>query len=549
MPTSVNAPYLAIGVALAVVAFVVLRRLSRYGMRPADYPPGPPTLPIIGNLHQMPMKDLHLKFAKWGKQYGPVFSLKLGADMNIIVLNKDQPVKDLLDKQSSIYSVRMDSLIREYGDGLMITNRDNDDIWRRQRKAYHLLLNGNVANKYLPYQYFETTQLLQDILQRPDDVSLHLKRYTTSLGSTIAYAWRTTSIDQPAVKTMYHWIERWSAIGTQTMVTEWWKFLRPIYRIMPTWLSAGKKEMFELLDIEKRLWMSQLVKAKENIDRGNKKPCFAVDMLLNNKQGDAKDAMTDLQTAFNAGHAWAGASDTTLNTLLAFVKAMILYPDVQAKAQEEIDRVIGSERMPDWHDRDSLPYVRSCVKESLRWLPTALTGVPHSVSRDDTYMGFKIPERAVIFFNTWAINNDPSRVLNPRRFLPERHLDDSTTSYESASLPDCSKRDHFTFGAGRRICPGIHIADRSLFVAISRLLWGFKIEQGMDAEGRPIPLNADVMGPGFVAEPEKYASHFVPRTPETENKIKSEWAKAAVLLDKDGNYSDVFYDVFGRAYL
>jgi hypothetical protein len=87
---------------------------------------------------------------------------------------------------------------------LKLRDPSNDDIWRRQRKAYHLLLNGNVANKYLPYQYFETTQLLHDILQRPDNISLHLKRYTTSLGSTIAYAWRTTSIDQPAVKTLYH---------------------------------------------------------------------------------------------------------------------------------------------------------------------------------------------------------------------------------------------------------------------------------------------------------------------------------------------------------
>lgn len=144
--------YMAIGVALAALSIIVLRKLSRYGMRPADFPPGPPTLPLIGNLHQMPQKDLHLAFTEWGKKYGPIFSLKLGGDMNIIVLNQDRPVKDLLDKKSNIYSVRMDSLIRQFGDGLMITNRDNDDIWRRQRKAYHLLLNGNVANKYLPYQ-------------------------------------------------------------------------------------------------------------------------------------------------------------------------------------------------------------------------------------------------------------------------------------------------------------------------------------------------------------------------------------------------------------
>lgn len=79
---------------------------------------------------------------------------------------------------------------------------------------------------------------------------------------------------------------------------------------------------------------------------------------------------------------------------------------------------------------------------------------------------------------------------------------------ESASNPNPAKRDHFTFGAGRRICPGIHIADRSLFVAISRMLWGFNIRQGVDESGRAIPLNADIMNPGFVAEPESYRYAF-----------------------------------------
>lgn len=92
-----------------VVAFIVLLvyRVSKIGRRPSGCPPGPPTLPLIGNLHLMPRGNPHLQFQKWAKEYGPVYSLVLGMKI-MIVLNTDQAVKDLLDKRSSIYSSRPD---------------------------------------------------------------------------------------------------------------------------------------------------------------------------------------------------------------------------------------------------------------------------------------------------------------------------------------------------------------------------------------------------------------------------------------------------------
>lgn len=92
-----------------VVAFIVLLvyRVSKIGRRPSGCPPGPPTLPLIGNLHLMPKGNPHLQFQKWAKEYGPVYSLVLGMKI-MIVLNTDQAVKDLLDKRSSIYSSRPD---------------------------------------------------------------------------------------------------------------------------------------------------------------------------------------------------------------------------------------------------------------------------------------------------------------------------------------------------------------------------------------------------------------------------------------------------------
>jgi len=101
----------------ALIAILVYR-LSRIGRRPANYPPGPPTLPLIGNLHQMPREKAHLQFQRWAEEYGPVYSLMLGTK-TMVVLNMDQAVKDLLDKRSGIYSSRPDMYISRIAGGGM----------------------------------------------------------------------------------------------------------------------------------------------------------------------------------------------------------------------------------------------------------------------------------------------------------------------------------------------------------------------------------------------------------------------------------------------
>jgi hypothetical protein len=91
---------------------LVLWKLSKTGRRPSNYPPGPPSLPIIGNLHQMPKKHGHLQFEKWAEEYGPIYSLMLGTQV-VIVVSSDQAVKDLFDKRSSIYSSRPEAYMAQ----------------------------------------------------------------------------------------------------------------------------------------------------------------------------------------------------------------------------------------------------------------------------------------------------------------------------------------------------------------------------------------------------------------------------------------------------
>lgn len=114
-----------------------------------------------------------------------------------------------------------------------------------------------------------------------------------------------------------------------------------------------------------------------------------------------KEGFSDDLAGYTSGSLLEAGSDTTAATLIGFVQAMTVFPEVQKKAQEEIDRIVGNGRMPTMEDASNMPYIRGCVKESLRWMPTNILGVPHSLIRDDEYMGYKIPEGASVIMNVW----------------------------------------------------------------------------------------------------------------------------------------------------
>lgn len=149
--------------------------------------------------------------------------------------------------------------------------------------------------------------------------------------------------------------------------------------------------------------------------------------------------------------------------------------------------MVGSSRLPRWEDEHSLPYVRALIKEVHRWAPIGNLGIPHATSKADVYEGFTVPNGTIIFPNLTALSRDRDRYYEPDQFLPERFLEDDLDASASALHPDYNKRDHFHYGFGRRLCQGIFVAEASLFIVVSRVLWGFDIKP---LAGEP-PLDMD----------------------------------------------------------
>lgn len=206
----------------ALILFL-FQNLLKIGSRPSDYPPGPPTLPLIGNLHQIPRQKRHLQFEEWARQYGPIYSLMLGTKV-MIVLNSDLVIKDLVDKRGAIYSSRPEAYIAQdilsgglrvlfmvymsYPVGMHFLEyvliltifQPNSGVWTKSRKLAHRILNVSVARTYVPYQDLENKGMLLGFLESPDNFISHLRRYTASLTTQMTFGFRTATMHDPRFK-------------------------------------------------------------------------------------------------------------------------------------------------------------------------------------------------------------------------------------------------------------------------------------------------------------------------------------------------------------
>lgn len=176
---------------------------------------------------------------------------------------------------------------------------------------------------------------------------------------------------------------------------------------------------------------------QQRIAAGTAIPCFGVDFLAATEKSELEES----QILFTLGTLMEAGSDTSRITTSQIVAAAAAYPDWVVRAREQLDAVCGvnAERLPDFSDREDLPYITAATKESFRWRPMAEIGVPHALIQDDEYEGYRFPAGTVFTWNAHAIALDPKEYEQPERFWPERFL--------NADLNDPLK-GHWGFGAG-----------------------------------------------------------------------------------------------------
>jgi len=211
---------------------------------------------------------------------------------------------------------------------------------------------------------------------------------------------------------------------------------------------------------------------------------------------------------------YATGADTILSSLLTFFLAMLHEPEVQKKAHEELNRVIGKDRLPNIGDREHLPYINAIVQETYRWEQVIPLGVPHRVTEDDVYNGYFIPKGTTMIANQWGIAHDENMYPDSMTFRPERFI----------GVPDAKdggprNPNTIAFGWGRRICPGRFMAENSLFLHIAATLHCFNITPTIGADGKPV-IPPRHYTTGMASRPKPFTCSITPKDETSVELIK-----------------------------
>ncbi|KIP12382.1 hypothetical protein PHLGIDRAFT_62333 [Phlebiopsis gigantea 11061_1 CR5-6] len=476
-------------------------------------PPGPPGLPIIGNVLDMPLKWEWIQYKKWSQQYNSdlIYLELFGAP--IIVINSSKAAHDLFEKRSSIYSDRQPQVMcheivgwdkniafRQYGDG-----------WRDRRRMFHQQFHPGAVHKYHHISSREAKKLLYRILNNPENFFAYIR---TMGGAAILRA--TFGIDVKDQNDPYITIAE-KALHSLSMTGNAGSYLVdyvPLLRYLPSWAPGTqfKRDGVRWRQAVNTMFARPIELVKESIARGKAEPSIAATLLADldpAKDNTAVEAVIRDVT----GTAYVGA--LSVSAMWTFVMAMILYPDVQKKAQQEIDDVVGSDRLPEHEDRDSLHYVHAVVRESLRWHLVTPLAVPHRLLVDDEYEGYHLPAGTVVVGNGWGMLHDEKQFPNPVVFDPNRWL-----TPEGQVVKQNPDPLDLSFGFGRRICPGRHFAKDTIFIAVSHMLATFNIQAVHDANGNPVIPNQEYTT-GLIIFPTPFEASFSTRSAAAEALINA----------------------------
>jgi len=380
--------------------------------------------------------------------------------------------------------------------------------------------------KHWKVQEAEAVVFMNNLLEQPEKIFDLAKLYTASVITTLIYGQRAASLESFWNKDVYILMDHWVVAeepGANPPVDEF-----PLLWYLP---GKWKKRAYKTRDLMDSTWSRARSIVEERRSRGDRRDCLIdakIDEYTEKGFPMSQHAFTNL-----FGELVEAGSDTTANSMLTLIFAMAKYPWIQKKARKEIDAVCGVERTPLFTDFKDLPYVNCIVKEGMRWRPTASAGLPHKVTQDDVYEGMLIPKGTTVFAGIWAIHQNEKIYPDHDTFNPDRYLDHPKLANDYAVGPDYNKRDHYGYGTGRRMCPGIHLAERSMWRIAAKLIWAFDISEPVDpVTGKVRPLDPEAFTSAILLCPKPFQVEIKPRSEKHLAVIKKELTSSLEFLSQ-----------------
>ncbi|KAI6122247.1 cytochrome P450 [Pisolithus croceorrhizus] len=331
-------------------------------------------------------------YERLGKRYGGVLYCTL-LGQELVIINDEEIYHELMVKRSSIYADRPYLRANElFGMASWITAvLPYGDEWRLHRKLFNVAFSKQTCKKYQAVQMKKIHQILVNLLSTPLDYSSHFATLSAAIIMAITYGYDIAPNDDPYVGNITRPVELFASVMTTERATLLSAI--PLLTYIPSWFPGGQfqNQAAKCRTLVPVVLEDPVKYVRDKMAAGTAPTSFVCDMFEMEIGNDVSSSKDEAVKAV-AATVFLGGAETTSTTLLVFLLAMVLYPETQAKAQEEIDRVVGHTRLPEFKDREKLPYVEAVFLEVLRWHPILPLLLPHKTTTADVFQGMYIPK-------------------------------------------------------------------------------------------------------------------------------------------------------------
>ncbi|KAL5998240.1 hypothetical protein ACLOJK_009178 [Asimina triloba] len=476
--------FLLVHVVLLALLIILYRRKKNGSNGVSKLPPGPPRLPLIGNLHQLGSSCPHRKLHQLALEHGPLMLLRLGRVQTLVVSSAEM-AKAIIKTHDVEFSGRpVLYAANKFSYGcLNLVFSPYGEYWRQMRKLTMLeLLSAKKVQSFRAVREEEVAHTMSLIARLtashspsvPVNLSEMMLALVNDIICQIVFGGKQEKNGSgQSGKSRFHEILR----ETQTLlggfnISDFFPNMEWVNKL--NGIKAKIDKNFAALDE----FYDQVIKEHLHPERSETEHEDLVDVLLRiQKDPTLRIAITSNHIKGIITDMFIAGTDTSSSFLVWTMAELVRNPSVLRKAQEEVRRAIGKKDMVEESQLHQLNYLKLVVKEAFRLHPPAPLLVPHETTEKCTISGYEVPAKTRVFINATAIGLDGRSWHKPEEFRPERFLD-KPIDYRGQDF------ELIPFGIGRRSCPGMNFASLLIELILANLLHHFdwELPHGMKRE-------------------------------------------------------------------
>ncbi|XP_071452659.1 methyl farnesoate epoxidase-like [Hetaerina americana] len=472
--------------ATILVVIVILLLIWMHSQRPKNFPPGPAKWPLIGSLSMFfTGESIQTSLSNISRKYGEVVGL-FNFSFPIIIISGLEGIREACFRDD--LSGRPENAYQKikYGKIQGIVHASGEE-WKLQRRfTLHHLRGLGFGKSSLDGIAHEE---LQAVFDEIDEISGGYKQgfahpvnfHDVLGGASINVLWHILAGKRydhrdAKFKELIRAVQKLLQVSFQTSYL--FNAVPRLAKIFPR--LTGYAAFNSYLEPIFEFLQNEIDEHKKTIDYDHPRDFMDIYLSEIEKQKDClKDVFNESQLKQVYIELFVAGTDTTLNTMSFAFLYMILYPEAQKKVQQELDEVIGKDRLPSLEDRARLPYVEATIYEVFRLSCTAPASLPRTpVTNEDyiTFRGYHIPKGSIVVCNFCSLHHDPELWESPQEFIPERFLLKNGKGINREAL--------LPFGAGKRACLGESLAKNNVFLFFTGLLQRYSLRV---PDGQPKP--------------------------------------------------------------